>query len=57
LKGISGVTVDEFLALLKGFQRLTIPSQSKSVDSEDFKSALEYMYDHKLSDDGILFEK
>ena len=57
LKNVSGVSVDEFLKLVKSFDHLTIPSKGLKVDLKNFSSVLNFMYDNNISDEGIIFEK
>lgn len=58
LKNISGVTVEEFLAVIEShFSTLIIPSKQLKVDKLKFKESLKELYDKDQGDEGIIFEK
>jgi FkbM family methyltransferase len=58
LRNVSGVTVDEFLAVIEPhFTQLTIPSKSITVERPKFLSTLERMYNLDESDDAMIFSK
>jgi len=58
LKNVSGVTVEQFLAVISPhFTKLTIPSTHTVLRPHEFLTHLQLMYDSGRSDDGILFEK
>ena len=58
LKYVSGVTVDQFLSVIKPhFTRLTVPSKQQVIGVSEFNSCLQEMYDKGQIDEGIIFEK
>lgn len=57
LKNVSGVSVEEFLAVIpKHFTTLTVPTLNLCVQLEDFCSCLTEMYEKEQGDDGIIFQ-
>ncbi|MFN0120820.1 MAG: FkbM family methyltransferase [Blastocatellia bacterium] len=58
LRDVSGVTVDQFLAVIAPhFSTLFIPSKQLRVDAAGFSEALNGMYARGEGDGGIIFEK
>ena len=58
IKNVSGVRVEEFLALIEPhFSQLTVPSKSITVGKPQFLSTLATMYSRDECDDGIVFLK
>jgi len=55
-RNVAGISVADFLSVLPVYESLTVPSLKKTVGREDFLSLLTYMYDHNITDDGIVFE-
>jgi FkbM family methyltransferase len=58
LSRVAGITVDDFLApLMSNFDHLTIPTTSRVVERDDFKSVLQDMYERDQWDPAIVFRK
>lgn len=58
LKNVSSVSVEQFLSVIEPhFSRLTIPSKRLVLDSSEFVSHMNEMYNLEQGDDGIIFEK
>ncbi len=55
VREVAGVDLDAFLAPLAEFNTLIVPSLSKSVHKEDFRSVLQDMFDKNQCDAGIVF--
>lgn len=58
LKNVSGVTVEEFLAVISPhFSRLKIPSQNLYLNHDDFLPHLQKMFEKNQGDESLMFEK
>ncbi|ANM31316.1 hypothetical protein ABI59_19665 [Acidobacteria bacterium Mor1] len=58
LKHVSGVTVEEFLAVIpRHFTTLTVPTLNRTVESAEFLPCLSEMYRNDQGDDGLIFER
>jgi FkbM family methyltransferase len=55
VREVAGATVEEFLEPLSEFETLGIPSLGKTVYKEDFRAALQDLFDRNHCDNGIIF--
>jgi FkbM family methyltransferase len=55
VREVAGATVEQYLEPLADFNTLVIPSLRKSVQKEDFRVALQDMFDKNQCDNGIVF--
>ena len=57
VREVAGASVEEFLEPLADFNTLIIPSLRQAVHREDFRAALQDMFDRNHCDNGIIFLK